>query len=608
MPDLNLIPGYKTSWIGCTFAGGSSWVQNFIDHMVVENRGQGFRCYCNSGWDEAHSERGEYWYEPDGWRMIPHKENEFPAVSSKAVSILGKTIRINADGSTSVDNGPHVNVQKATALGIYRPKNFLMVASGEDHTIRFFDVSTGNPFQVKSLGQPGGIMSGIPGKVIPTKFWGLTGCGSDAQGNLYIAMSENGAIIRRFQVVDPQGLAWNENEVAELMGLHFGDVCDFEPTSDGKVIYGKNERYEIDYSQPAGKQWKLTHYTYDKQAAPNDPRNKDQNCVKVRYRDGKRFLFSYDQNDSGVNVYRFNGEVTEWASFIPDIKTTYIDDSCNVWNLEDNGRKVMLTQCLGTAGSQLQYAPKAEFCPTPAPITNGQRLLYDAVRDVMYIAGGTATLKAWGYGHPGPVVAKFSSWSTTRKLEWQTALPYRHDEIQPTLARIVPEAWDFAGDRLYIAYLFYDVSPNYDPPYNDSPGPVQVYDSRDGKFLGRMIAGPEVHHNSGSVDLFNGISAFERQDGTHAVLVEEVWKNKNLLYLYKPEGSPPPPPPPSPTSSMKLSELTAALDAIEQKLITIKTEVTALKASAVNVELPAEATASLGRVTTLVNAIEAINP
>jgi hypothetical protein len=551
MPEPELIPNYKTSWIGCTFAGGPQWVQNFIDDMQVEDRGNGFRCYTNSGWDEAHSERGEYWWDHDGWHMIPHKENEFPAVTSKAITILGKKFRINADGSTSLENGPHVNVQRATALGIYRPKNLLMVAAG-DHTIKFLDVSTGNPFQVKSLGLPGGIMSGDPGKVTPTKFWGLTGCGSDAAGNLYIAMSELGAIIRRFRAVDPLGLAWDENEVAELCGLHFGDVCDFDPESDGAVIYGKNERYEVDYSQPTGKQWRVTHCTYNKAIAPADPRTKDQNCVKVRYKDGERFLFSYDQNDNGVNVYKFNGELTEQFLFIPDVKTSYVDDNCDVWNLEDNGRKVMLTRCTGMWAGKLLYSAKSEFCPVPAPFMSAQRLLYDAARDVMFIAGGTAQLKAWGYGHPGPVVAKYSAWSTARTLEWQTAIPYLHDEIQPPLARIVPEAWDFAGDRLYIAYLFYDVKPNYAPPYHDSPGPVQVYDSLNGKFLGRLIAGPEIFHHSGSVDLFNGISAFEREDGTHAILVEEVWKNKNILYLYKPEASAPPPPPPPPQEMFTL--------------------------------------------------------
>jgi hypothetical protein len=541
MPELNLIPGYKTSWIGNTFAGGPQWVQNFIDDMVVENRGNGWRCYTNSGWDEAHSERGEYWFDHDGWHMLPHKENEFPAVSSKAVAIGTKTIRINADGSTSIDGGAHITVQGATALGVYRPKNLLMVAAG-DNTIKFFDVTTGSPVQVRSLGAPGGIMSGDPGKVTPTKFWGLTGCGSDAAGNLYISMSELGAIIRKFAVIDPQGLAWNETEVAEMVGLHFGDVCDFDPKSDGKIIFGKNECYELDYSQPVGKQWTLTHCTYNKAAAPNDPRTKDQNCVKIRYKDGFRRLFSYDQNDDCVNVYRFNGALSEWETSIPDVKTTYVDDNCDAWNLEDNGRKVMVTRCAGVVGGKLSYATKAEFCPTPAPFVSAQRLLYDSARDVMYIAGGTVQLKAWGYGHPGPVIAKFSSWTTTRHQEWAINIPYKHDEIQPALSRIVPEAWDFAGDRLYIAYLFYDVSPNYDPPYHDSPGPVQVYDTTNGKFLGSLIAGPEVFYHSGSVDLFNGISALQREDGTHAILVEEVWKNKNLLYLYKPEAPAPPPP------------------------------------------------------------------
>jgi hypothetical protein len=546
--QLQLIPNYTTSWIGNTFAGGPQWIQDFIDDMTVENRGNGWRCYCNSGWDEAHSECSEIWFDSTGWHMLPHKKNEFPEVSSKSVVVLNKTFTINTDGSTSMVNGPLVNVQNATALGIYRPKNYLMVADSGDHTIKFFDVSTTNPFLVKTFGTPGGLLSSS-GKTIPTVFWGLTGCGSDNLGNLYISMSELGAVIRRFAVVDPLGLVWDESNVAEVIGTHFGDVCDFDPKTDGLVIYGKNERYEMDYSKPTGQQWKIVANTYLKQQNLNDPRNKDQNSIKVRYKDGVKFLFSYDQNDGGINVYKFNGEFTQQFLFITGktgIKTSYVDNNCDIW--ETSIGNIFITKCTGVVAGNLQYATPAIFCPVPAPFTQAMRVLYDSARDIMYIAGGTAQLKAWGYGHPGPVVAKYINWSIsiTRSLTWTINLPYLHDDIQPALSRIVPEAWDFAGDRLYIAYLFYDVKPNLPFPYNDSPGPVRVYDGKDGKFLGRLIAGPEVYHHSGSVDLFNGISAFERQDGTHLILVEEVWKNKNLLYIYKPDVVVPPPPPPPP--------------------------------------------------------------
>jgi hypothetical protein len=559
----------------------------FIDNMVVEDRGNGFRCYAHTVWEEGGNKRGEYWFDDTGWHVIPHDEG-FPAVTSKEVTIAGKKFEIGTFG--------------ASAVGLYRPRNLLIVAAA-DHTLKFFDVAGATPTLVKSFGQPGGIMAGEPGVVTPTKFWSIAGVGSDGAGNLYVAMSELGVAIRRFAVVDAQALTWNETTPAECSGNHFGDACDFDPQSDGRTIYGKNEVYEMDYSKPAGKQWLRTRNTWNRTGAPTDPRQKGNNSVKVRYKNGTRFLYSYDQNDVAINIYKFSGGITERCLSIPDeqISTSYVDKNCDVWALEDNGKRIMVQRCTGVVNGVPTYGPRELFSAAPEMFVRVMRLLYDPDRDIMFLAGGTPELKAMGYGHPGPVIAKYSQWKTTAvKLDWQIAIPYRHDEL-PALDRIVPEAWDFAGDRLYIAYVMYDVSPRYDAPWNDSPGPVHVFDFRDGKLLGKLMAGPEVHHQSGSIDLFRGISAFQKADGTHMLLVEEIWKNKNLLYIYKPGGTT------TESPKMKLSELAAALTAVETKIKKIKAEVIALKAATTNVDLPADAQAALGRLVAEAQAVDDLN-
>ena len=161
-------------------------------------------------------------------------------------------------------------IVKATALGLYRPKNYPMVAdSGPgQHVIKFFDIS-GEPELVKTFGEPGGIGgAGTPGEVTKTKFWGLTGCGSDAAGNLYICISEEGVILRRFAVKDADKLVFDTDKVAECYGLHFMDNAGLDPASDGREIWGKQEHYLMDYSKPAGQQWTLAAYTVAKGNIP----------------------------------------------------------------------------------------------------------------------------------------------------------------------------------------------------------------------------------------------------------------------------------------------------------------------------------------------------
>jgi hypothetical protein len=557
--DLQLIPA-NTSWIGNTWGGGNSWMQNYIEEMVVDANG---RCRTNSGWDEGHNERGEYWFKNGEWHVTTHGIKDVPAVSGKTININGKTWTIN-NGFVGGPNGVGISdVQKATGLGIYRPKGYLMVcddAPGQ-HVIKFFDVSTENPFLVKTFGEIGGIGGGIPGQVTPTKFWGLTGCGSDDAGNIYISISQEGVILRRYAAIDPQGLVWNEVP-DEAIGLHFMDNAEIDRTTDGLDIWGKSEHYVMDYSQPAGKQAKLVGITLDTDRFPDDPRASNRGSIKVRYRDGKRFLFFFDQNAGALHVYRFDGEL---AVLFRSIKLANgrdiiinVDDDCNLWSLSGSAIEVM--RCSGVeSDGHLIYSEKAHFCSFPAPFTAVTQLLYDSARDVMFLGGGSAAKPTQGWGHTGPVIAKYRNWSTSRTLAWQTTVPFYHNEA-PINERIVPMSWDYAGDRLYIGYLIRDQAVRLPPPYHDSPGVIRVYNTIDGAFVGRLLAGPEVHYGASWIDIFHGISAFERANGTHVICREEAWKAKLLLFTYTPTSGgvePPrpslhrPPPPHDPSAEVK---------------------------------------------------------
>ena len=157
----------------------------------------------------------------------------------------------------------------------------------------------------------------------------------------------------------------------------------------------------------------------------------------------------------------------------------------------------------------------------------------------MYLAGGSQENPTRGWGHMAPVVAKYENWSTSRKLAWQILVPFKHVDNVSVFDLPLPMLWDYAGDKLYIGYLNRDQEPLLPSPYTDSPGWIRVYNTITGQFEGRLLPGPEVLYGAGGLDIYHAISAFQRSNGEHLITREEDWKNKAILFIYKPETTTP---------------------------------------------------------------------
>ena len=167
------------------------------------------------------------------------------------------------------------------------------------------------PKLTRAFGDYGGIASGKPGEVTPTKFWGIRGIGMDAAGNLYVAMSEMGTCLRKFT---PGGkLVW------ELRGDFFVDLVCADPSTDGRDVWGVQEHYVMDYAQPTGHESRLVGYSLDRHKYPNDPRgltfvkqNGEHGLTspQVVYLNGRRFLFVGGMFASNfINIFRYDGEI-----------------------------------------------------------------------------------------------------------------------------------------------------------------------------------------------------------------------------------------------------------------------------------------------------------
>lgn len=165
--------------------------------------------------------------------------------------IVGNRVERYSKNGTKLP-GAINDVFRPSAIAIGNDKGQLVVCDdGPSQQVRFYDLSIPEkPRLVHTFGQKGGLRSGVPGEMEPTKLFALRGAGTDAQGNLYVGMGATmgEAIIRKFS---PTGkLVW------EVMCFAFVDCFDILEVASGKFeIYGANEIIGFDPTKPPGKSW-----------------------------------------------------------------------------------------------------------------------------------------------------------------------------------------------------------------------------------------------------------------------------------------------------------------------------------------------------------------
>lgn len=312
---------YRVTWLGNSFSGaGDKWVQNFFIHMNTRPDGS---CVTWSHWDEGGKRFGVY---KDGdvvGNMDAHAD------SLKVKDRAGRTWTLAVKYVTPDDHehdfhplGIQCDDKPVTFPGLFEPTALglsndgtLMVAdSGTSprQQVLFYDIrDPAHPRFVRTFGDYGGIASGSPGAVTPTKLWGIRGVGMDSCGSLYVAQSEMGSVLRKFT---PEGrLAW------ELFGHVFVDLMCADPETDGLDVWGIQEHYKMDYTKPPGKEAAWVGYSLDRHKYPDDPRGltyvKQQGehgltSPQIVYLEGKRFQFTGGMFASNfINIFRYEAEM-----------------------------------------------------------------------------------------------------------------------------------------------------------------------------------------------------------------------------------------------------------------------------------------------------------
>ncbi len=439
----------------------------------------------------------------------------------------------------------------------------LMVAdsgTGPRQQVLFYDVhDSAKPKLIRAFGERGGIAAGRPGEITPTKFWGIRGLGMDAGGNLCVAMSEQGTVLRSFT---PDGtLRW------ELHGEFFCDVATADPSDDAATVWGIQERYAMDWSKPPGRDSKWIGYTLDRHKYPDDPRGlmhvKQQGehgltSPQIVYLNGRRFLFVGGMFASNfINIFRFDGEMAIPSGLILQWGSNLYNTDRQWPPYKPTGQASIWRDLNGDGGYQAEeFAPNTDRVK-PGPFWVDKKgniwMAYgffrydfqglDAKGNPIYAADKVTVLeKPHGVNKVARVC--YLDDSDTLVIGEEGQDEGGHPSMRH-ISRVFVCKGYLAGNRETVSFApgagreAACVTADGDYAFTGGwKGRGQIWINRlsDGAEVGQFDPGETVGgvKNTGWIDLLTGINAFKRSTGEYLVFVEENYKAKSLIYRWRP--------------------------------------------------------------------------
>ena len=560
---------YSVSWLGNTFPGGNDkWVQNFFIHMNTAPDGA---CHTWSHWDEGGHKFGVY---KDGdvignedvhanslevtdkaghlWKLnvkyVDPQHNEFDFTP----------VGISCDGAMV----PFPGLDQPAALALYTD-GALMVAdslTGKRQQVLFYDVADPRkPKLVRAFGDPGGIAAGVPGQLTPTKFFGIRGIGADRDGNIYVATSEMGTVLRK---LTPAGkLVW------QIYGNFFVDVVCADPTTDAADIWGIQEHYRMDYSQPPGHESTWVGYSLDRHKYPHDPRGlmfvKQQGengltSPQIVYLKGKRFMFVGGMFASNfINIFRYDGEVAVPSGLIMQWKNHLYNTDLD-WPLDRPASTFIWRDRNGDGDYQSN-----EFSPNTDRVQPGP--FYVDKKGNIWMAYGFFRYDFQGLDDKGnPIYSADKITVLDKPTGMKDVARVWYDTDTDTLvAAEQGQDEEHHPDMRHLGRIFVCkkyLAGNRDPiSFTSEAGPETEcvtaagnylftggWKERGRVFVNRLADGAPVgvfepdgpvggKDKTGWIDLLTGITAFRRSNGEYLVFVEEDYRAKVIMYRWRPK-------------------------------------------------------------------------
>jgi hypothetical protein len=479
-------------------------------------------------------------FAPDGalWVIASNAVARLTIASQRSAPAPANDLRMDgasASGAGALPKTLCPEVAKPAALSFAHDGRLIVCDDGPDQQLKFYDVTGAKPELVATFGDQGGLRSGTPGLSAPTKLYSPRGAGTDAAGNLYVALGFNGApvgtlVLRCFA---PDGsLRW------ELANHAFVDTYGFDPDSDGRVIYSRTAVFDLDLdSGKSGVIWKQRATTVNHVEHPDDWRANSAMTTCLRRLDGRRLLYTIGQYGGGYRLFTFHepdgylgkpagrlgarGET--WAWHIADNGDIWHGDD---WRGEKEGGFLRRFPFRGwSADGQPKFdTEKPEEWPWPADFRNVRRVLYDDASDTLFLSGYLKGEEIDSWGVTGRTLRRYDGWvKGERKERWTIKLPLNPDG-EGKGKPLSPESLALAGDYVFVGM----VKPE------GGKQQVHILKREDGGYVGTLVPGPEVGGNAGWQDMPYAVQALMRKNGEYLVLVEEDWRGKNLLYRWTP--------------------------------------------------------------------------
>jgi regulation of enolase protein 1 (concanavalin A-like superfamily) len=541
-----VIENYTASWVANSFGrGDGKWVQNYINAIRVDADGT---VLTTSHWDEGGRRYGIY---KDGDVI----GNQQVTIDGNSVVIDGKTWSISDTYINGPDGKTITDVVNPTSLSKDNENRLMVTEEGPRQQLLFYDVSD-EPILVETFGVEGGIGAHLSigysvgekypageyprGIYHPYKLWGMTGCGMDDRGRIFISTSQNGTVLRAFEKNNDGEwmLDW------ELFGLFFVDAMDVDPYTDGIDTYGVSEHFRMDYTKDGGREWRLHGYTVDPVKYPDDPRLFEEikagmshslTTPFIRYLNGVKFMFVKGMY-SQLNVFRFedNGQICYHVKTLPSSFSWWIDQKGDYWQSSGNKiEKWTFTGAFDEKGAPVHV--KTDILETDNSIANIERVIYDDKKDILYVGAYSSNYPKTGseWGILGRVVYRFEDFTTQKKLTPGYPIVLTYDVPDPVHQRVFAKDFTIAGDKLFI--IWFIRGPYYlEQEYIDDSmrGEISVHKASTGEYQGAIIptdviGGPR---NVGWIDIPNPAVAFERSNGEIILFVEDDYYGKNILY------------------------------------------------------------------------------